>query len=257
MTEGSGTTPTAARPEPAAPGSTHRPAPLPPNAWARTFAALRHPNYRLWFMGQLVSLVGTWMQITAQSFLVFQLTHSTAYLGFVGFANGLPSWLFMLYGGVVADRVARRTLLLLTQSTMLLLAAVLAVLAFTGVVQPWHVVLLAFALGTANAFDAPAAQAFVFELVDRDDVTNAIALNASQFNLATVVGPTVAGLTYAAFGAAWCFALNGVSFLAVIVALVLMKLPARTIAPRTQSAFAQLSEGIRYTLSHPLLRTLI
>src|ERR671932_299859 len=197
----------------------------PPSFWRRTFAALQHRNYRLWFLGQLVSLVGTWMQITAQSFLVFQLTHSTAYLGYVGFASGLPSWLFMLYGGVVADRVARRTLLLLTQSTMLLLAAVLAVLAFTGVVQPWHVVLLAFALGTANAFDAPAGQAFVFDLVARADVTNAIALNASQFNLATVVGPTVAALTYPAFGPAWCFALNGLSYVAVLAALLRMRLP--------------------------------
>ena len=232
-------------------------APQPSNAWMRTFAALRHPNYRLWFMGQLVSLVGTWMQITAQSFLIFELTRSTAYLGYVGFANGLPSWLFMLYGGVVADRVPKRNLLLVTQSTMMLLALILAGLTFTGIVQPWHVLALAVALGTANAFDAPAGGAFVFELVERDDVTNAIALNASQFNLATVVGPAIAGLTYAAFGAAWCFALNGVSFIAVLIALSLMRLPPRDLAPGTQSAFAQLSEGVRYTVSHPLLRSLM
>ena len=202
------------------------PAPEPQTFWQRTFAALQYPNYRLWFMGQLVSLVGTWMQITAQSFLVFELTHSTAYLGYVGFANGLPSWLFMLYGGVIADRMSRRKLLMITQSTMMVLAFLLAGLAFAGLVQPWQIVVLALALGTANAFDAPARQAFVLELVDRPDLTNAIALNSSMFNLATVVGPTVAGLTYAAFGAAWCFALNGVSFIAVIIALVLMRLPA-------------------------------
>ncbi len=229
----------------------------PSNAWMRTFAALRHSNYRLWFLGQLVSLVGTWMQITAQSFLIFELTSSTAYLGYVGFANGLPSWLFMLYGGVVADRVAKRNLLLITQSTMMLLALILAGLTFTGTVQPWHVLVLAVALGTANAFDAPAGGAFVFELVEREDITNAIALNASQFNLATVVGPAIAGLTYAAFGAAWCFALNGVSFIAVLIALSLMRLPPHDLAPRTQSAFAQLSEGVRYTVSHPLLRSLM
>jgi MFS family permease len=223
----------------------------------RTFAALRHPNYRLWFLGQLVSLIGTWMQITAQSFLVFQLTHSTAYLGFVGFANGLPSWLFMLYGGVVADRVARRRLLVVTQSTMMLLALALAALAYTRLVQPWHVVLLALLLGTVNAFDAPAAQAFVFELVDREDVTNAIALNSSQFNLATVVGPTVAGLTYAAFGPAWCFGLNGVSYIAVIAALLLMRLPDREPIARASSAFTELKNGVRYTLGHPILRSLI
>lgn len=228
-----------------------------PTAWRRTFAALQHPNYRLWFLGQLVSQVGTWMQTTAQGFLVFQLTHSPAYLGYVGFAAGAPALLLMLFGGVVADRVPRRTLLVITQSTLLLLAFLLAALTFARVVQPWHIVLLALALGTANAFDAPAGQAFVLELVEREDLPNAIALNASLGNLATVVGPTVAGLTYAAFGAAWCFTINGVSYIAVIVALLLMRLPARQIVPRSQSAFAQLAEGVRYTLSDPLLRTLM
>src|SRR3954466_7170458 len=106
--------------------------------WQRTFVALQSPNYRLWFIGQLVSMVGTWMQITAQGFLVFQLTHSTAYLGYVGFASGVPSLLFMLFGGVIADRVARRKLLVITQSTMMLLALILAALAFAQLVQPWH-----------------------------------------------------------------------------------------------------------------------
>ena len=229
----------------------------PPTGWQRTFAALRHRNYRLWFQGQLVSMVGTWMQITAQGFLVFQLTHSTAYLGYVGFAAGVPSLLFMLFGGVIADRVARRKLLVITQSTMMLLAFILAALSFAQLVQPWHIILLALALGTANAFDAPAAQAFVRELVDRQDLTNAIALNATLFNLATVVGPTVAGLTYAAVGPAWCFTLNGLSFIAMIVALLRMRLPVHTVPPRTQSALAQLQEGVRYTLAQPLLRTLI
>ncbi|MFL5802544.1 MAG: MFS transporter [Roseiflexaceae bacterium] len=247
--------------EPVGPGpmaaAAHPRTPPPSNVWQRTFSALHYPNYRLWFQGQLVSMVGTWMQITAQGFLVFQLTHSTAYLGYVGFANGVPSLLFMLFGGVIADRVARRKLLVITQSTMMLLAFLLAALAFAQVVQPWHIVLLALALGTANAFDAPASQAFVLELVDRQELTNAIALNATLFNLATVVGPTVAGLTYAAFGAAWCFTLNGLSYIAVIVALLRMRLPARTVATRTQSALGQLQEGVRYTFAHPLLRTLI
>jgi len=229
----------------------------PPSFWRRTFAALQYPNYRRWFVGQLVSMIGTWMQTTAQGFLVFQLTHSTAYLGYVGFAAGIPSWLFMLYGGVIADRVARRRLLVITQSTMMMLAFILAALTFLDLVQPWHIVLLALALGTTNAFDAPSRQAFVLELVDRKDMTNAIALNSSLFNLATVVGPTVAGLTYAAFGAAWCFLINGISFLAVILALLLMRLPPHSAAPRTRSALAQLQEGLSYTLRNPLLRTLI
>ena len=244
-------------PRPAAAAHPRTPAPPLPTVWQRTFSALQYPNYRLWFQGQLVSMVGTWMQITAQGFLVFQLTHSTAYLGYVGFANGAPSLLFMLFGGVIADRVARRKLLVLTQSTMMLLAFLLAALTFAQLVQPWHIVLLALALGTANAFDAPASQAFVLELVDRQELTNAIALNATLFNLATVVGPTVAGLTYAAFGAAWCFTLNGLSYVAVIVALLRMRLPAYTVTQRTQSALRQLHEGVRYTFAQPLLRTLI
>ncbi len=228
-----------------------------PTFWRRTFAALEAPNYRLWFTGQLVSVVGTWMQVTAQGFLVFQLTHSTAYLGYVGFAGGVPPLLFMLFGGVVADRVARRNLLVITQSTMMILAFILAGLTFTNRVQPWHIILLALGLGLANAFDAPAAQVIVLELVDRQHLPNAIALNASLSNLATVIGPTVAGLTYAAFGAAWCFTINGFSFIAVIVALLLMRLPPHVVRPRTQSALAQLREGVRYTLAHPLLRTLM
>lgn len=228
-----------------------------PNFWRRTFAALQHPNYRRWFVGQLVSLVGTWMQTTAQGFLIYELTHSTAYLGYVGFAAGVPSWLFMLYGGVVADRVDRRKLLVITQSTMMLLAFILSALTFTDLVQPWHVVLLALALGTANAFDAPSRQAFVLELVDRRDMTNAIALNSSLFNLATVIGPSVAGVTYAAVGAAWCFLLNGVSYLAVIAALLMMHIAPREVIHHRRSVLAQLQEGLSYTLKSRLLRTLI
>ena len=124
----------------------------------QTFAALKYPNYRLWFWGQLISLFGTWMQITAQSFLVFELTHSPAYLGYVSFAFGLPSWLFMLYGGVIADRVSRRTLLIIAQCSMMMMAFLLATVTFAGIVQPWHIVVFVLGLGLANAFDAPAPQ---------------------------------------------------------------------------------------------------
>ena len=168
--------------------------------WQKTFAALKHRNYRLWFWGQMVSLFGTWMQTTAQGFLIYQVTHSSAYLGYVGFAYGVPSWLFMLYGGVVADRVSRRKLLIVTQSVMMILAFILATLVFTDTVQAWHILLLAFGLGSANAFDAPARQAFVSEMVDREDLTNAVALNATMFNTALIVGPAIAGVIYAAFG---------------------------------------------------------
>lgn len=222
----------------------------------QTFAALKHRNYRLWFVGQLVSLVGTWMQTTAQGYLVFQLTQSPAYLGYVGFAAGVPSWLFMLYGGVVADRLPRRRLLLLTQISMMILAFIQAALTFSGWIQPWHIVLLALALGVANAFDAPARQAFVVEMVGREELTNAIALNSSMFNLATVVGPAVAGLAYAFLGPAWCFTVNGVSFIAVITALLLMQLKPSQ-GRRTTAALDDLMEGVRYTSTHLIIRTIV
>lgn len=223
----------------------------------RTFAALKYPNYRLWFIGQLSSLVGTWMQATAQGFLVFQLTNSPTYLGLVGFASGIPAWVFTLYGGVVADRMSRRNLLVITQTSMMILAFILAALAFVGLVQPWHIVVLAFLLGAANAFDAPARQSFVLEMVEREDLGNAIALNATMFQSATVVGPAVAGITYALFGPAWCFTINGVSFLAVIAALLMMHMNPTSARARVTSAWHDLKEGLRYILAHPVIRTII
>jgi len=226
-------------------------------SWRNTFAALRYPNYRLWFLGQLASLVGTWMQTTAQGYLVYQLTGSPAYLGYVGFASGVPVWLFTLYGGVVSDRISRRKLLLITQTAMMILAFVLAGLTFTGLVQPWQIIVLSFLLGMANAFDAPARQAFVLELVEREDLANAIALNSTMFNSAAFVGPAVAGVTYALVGPAWCFTINGISFLAVIAALALMHLKPWVAPLRTKSATAELVEGLQYVRSHSVIRTLI
>lgn len=225
-------------------------------SFRETFAAFQYRNYRLWFGGQLVSLIGTWMQTTAQGFLIYQLTRSPAYLGYVGFAAGLPSWLFMLYGGVMADRVSRRKLLIVTQTAMMILAAILAALTFLEVVQPWHILILALLLGVANAFDAPARQAFVFEMVGRQDLPNAIALNSTMFNLATVVGPAVAGAAYAAVGPAWCFAFNGLSFVAVIVALALMQVQL-TSKPVQRAALDDLKEGVQYIRNNIVIRTLI
>jgi MFS family permease len=225
--------------------------------WKTTFAALKHRNYRLWFYGQMISLFGTWMQTTAQGFLIYQLTQSSAYLGYVGFAYGVPSWLFMLYGGVVADRVPRRKLLIITQFAMMILAFVLATLVFTGTVRPWHILVLAFGLGSANAFDAPARQAFVSDMVGHEDLTNAVALNATMFNTALVVGPAIAGVIYAAFGPGWCFAINGISFVAVIIALSMMHFLPRTETPQHRSAFSALAEGINYVRHQPVIRTLI
>jgi len=197
------------------------------------------------------------MQMTAQGYLVFELTHSPAYLGYVGFSAGIPTWALMLYGGVIADRMSRRTLLIITQTSMMMLAFILAALAFLHLVQAWHIILLAFCLGVANAFDAPARQSFVLEMVEREDLTNAIALNSTMFNTATATGPAVSGVTYALFGPAWCFMINGISFMAVIVALLLMKLKAQPSPVRRNSIRADLKEGILYVGSQPMVRTLI
>lgn len=223
--------------------------------FARTFTALRHRNYRLWFIGQAISLFGTWMQMTAVGFLVFDLTRSPAYLGYVGFASGVPAWLFMMYGGVVADRMARRTLLILTQTAMMILAFILAAMTFLHIIQPWQIIILAFFFGIANAFDAPARHAFVTEMVGHADLTNAIALNSTMFNLGIALGPAVSGVTYAFFGPGWCFAINGVSFIAIIVALHLMKLPARDPSAVSRSSRGDIKEGLRYASSHPVIRT--
>jgi MFS family permease len=185
------------------------------------------------------------MQSTAQGYLVYELTRSEAYLGYVGFASGLASWVFMLYGGTVADRVPRRRLLVVTQSLSLVLALVLSLLTFTHTVAPWHIVVLAFALGVVNAFDAPARQSFVLEMVDRPVLTNAIALNSMMYNTAMSIGPAVGGLAYALFGPGWCFAINGASFVAVIAALLSMRLPAWTPPARGDGAFADMKDGLR------------
>jgi len=188
---------------------------------------------------------------------VFELTRSPAYLGYVSFAFGLPSWLFMLYGGVIADRVPRRTLLIIAQCSMMMLAFVLATVTFAGIVQPWHIVVFVLGLGLANAFDAPARQAFVIELVDREDITNAVALNSTLFNMSSVVGPAAAGVVYMLLGPAWCFTLNGLSFIAVIVALLLIKVKPNQKSDQKTSALSSLKEGVRYVLINPLIRTLI
>jgi MFS family permease len=222
-----------------------------------TFAAFKYRNYRLWFIGQVVSLVGTWMQSTAQGYLVYELTQSTAYLGIVSFANGVPSWLFNLYGGVIADRVPRRIMLIVTQSAQMVLAFILAGLTFSGTVQPWHIVILSFLLGVANAFDAPARQSFVLEMVTREDLTNAIALNSIMFNSAIAVGPAVAGIAYAVMGPSWCFTINGISFIAVIIALAMMRIAWVIPTQQKRSFLAEIREGFQFVMSNQIARTLI
>jgi MFS family permease len=229
--------------------------PSSPNT-SGTFAAFRHRNYRLWFVGQLVSLIGTWMQATAQGYLLFTITGSAAYLGYIGFISGVPSWLFIMYGGLIADRMSRRKLLIITQSCMMVLAFVLAGLVFLNWVKPWHILVLAFLLGVANAFDTPARQALVVDLVEREDMTNAIAFNGTMFNAGLIVGPAVGAGIYALTGPGWCFFINGISFVAVIIALVMMRIPHSAPTPRNGSAVAAIVEGFRYLRGNRLVLTL-
>ncbi len=215
------------------------------------FAALRHRNFQLYFGGQLISNAGTWMQVIAQGWLVYQLTHSDLALGIVGFAAAIPALVVTPWGGVVVDRVPKRALLILTQSGAMILAFVLAALTFTRVVQEWHIVVLAAALGLVNSLDAPGRQAFVVELVGREDLPNGIALNSLMFNGARVIGPAVGGLLLAVVGAAWCFTINGLSFMAVIVGLWAMRLGGRPTESVRESTLAGLVNGLRYVMGQP------
>lgn len=226
-------------------------------SFKNTFSALTHRNFKLWFYGQTISLIGTWMQITAQSFLIFQLTNSSSYLGYVGFASGIPSWIFMFYGGVVVDRVSRRTVLIITQIALMILSIILAFLTFSGHIEPWHILVLSLLTGVAVAFDAPARQTFVNELVHREHLTNAIALNATMFNTASAVGPAVSGVAYALVGPAWCFTINAFSFIFVIIGLYMIKLEVKEKAKKTSSILSDLKEGLIYIKSHKLIRTFI
>lgn len=186
------------------------------------------------------------MQVIAQGWLVYQLTHSDLALGIVGFAAAIPAVIVTPWGGVVVDRVPKRTLLILTQAGAMILAFILAVLTFTQVVQEWHIVLLAAALGLVNSFDAPARQAFVVEMVGREDLPNGIALNSLMFNSARVIGPAMGGLLLALVGAGWCFTINGLSFLAVILGLWAMQLSTRAPERSEESTLTQLVNGLRY-----------
>src|ERR1017187_3318869 len=180
-------------------------------SWRDTFAALKHRNFRLFFVGQLVSLTGTWMQSTAQGWLVYQLTGSKILLGTVAAVGTLPMLLLSLWGGSVADRHSKRTVVFYTQTGMMLTAFVFAALVGSGHIQTWHILVLAALGGGAMAFDMPARQAFMVEMTSHEDLMNAISLNSSIVNGARVVGPALAGLLMAHFGMAWCFILNGLS----------------------------------------------
>ena len=237
------------------------PSALAPRRLARTraVAPFRHRNYRLFFGGQAISLVGTWMQQVAQAWLVLTITNDPLWLGIVAAAQFLPVMILGLFAGVLADVLPKRQTLLAVQVVMMVLAALLAVLTATGVVQVWMIVLLAILLGCANAVDMPVRQAFAIEMVGPRDIGNAVAINSAMFNGARVVGPAVAGLTIGAFGMAPAFALNALSFLAVLVGLSLMRddeLHLARLVPRPRSAGAvieNLREGLAFVRHTPIV----
>lgn len=223
---------------------------------ASTFRALRHRNFQLFFAGQFISLTGTWMQSVAQSWLVYQMTGSVVLLGTVGFAGQIPVLLLAPFGGTAADRFDRRRILLVTQSWAMLLAGTLALLTLTGTIQIWMLLAIAVGFGIGNAFDIPARQAFVSDMVGREDLINAIALNSSMFNGARIVGPAIAGILVAAVGEGWCFFGNAVSYIAVLTSLLAMKL-APTVKRELKSPFAEIKEGFTYVATTPPIRALL
>jgi len=220
-----------------------------------TFRSLRSRNYRLYFMGQIVSVSGTWMQSVALGWLVLKLTGSGTWLGLVIACQFLPMLLFGPFGGVIADRVEKRRFLMVTQALAGALALALGVLVATGSIQLWMVFALAFTLGVVNAFDMPARQTFVFEMVGPELLTNAVTLNSVVMNGSRIVGPAIAGVLIATVGLAPCFFINGISYLGCIVALVLMRPGELTqVEPRPREK-GQLREGFRYVWANPALRT--
>jgi MFS family permease len=219
----------------------------------RTFSSLSNHNYRKYFFGQTTSFTGTWMQMTAQSWLVFTLTHSATDIGLVVALQTLPVLLLGPYGGVVADRVDKRKLMIVLQAAMGIQAAILAVLSLTHVVTFVDVCILAIVLGLNNAFENPSRQAFVLEMVGPKDLRNAVSLNATTNNVARAVGPAVAGIIIASFGEGWCFALNAVSFVAVVISLMIMDVSLLSPSVPTERTKGQLREGFRYIAATPKL----
>ena len=219
--------------------------------------ALRHRNFRLFLSGQFLSLIGTWVQTVAQSWLVYRLTSSSFMLGLVGFAGQIPYLVLSPIAGVVADRVDRRKLVTMMQILSTIQAVLLAVLTLTQTVKPWHIMTLALGLGIVGVFDMTGRQSFLVEMVGKEDLMNAIALNSSVYNSGRVLGPAIAGVLVAVIGEGWCFVVNAASFVAVIVALLMMRLPPAAIRPPAASAWLRFSEGWNYVWNHAPSRALL
>src|ERR1700723_2910669 len=222
-----------------------------------TIRSLKYRNFQLFFSGQLISLVGTWMQNVAQAWLVYRMTGSSVLLGVVSFAGQIPVVPLAPLAGMVADRMDRRKVVIATQTASMVLALVLAVLTLTKLVDVWEVVVLAALMGVVNSFDIPARQSFLVEMVGREDLMNAIALNSSMFNGARIIGPAIAGILVASIGEGWCFFANGVSYIAVIVGLLMMRMPHRRIERKGVSALEHIAEGFRYARQTGPIRALL
>jgi MFS family permease len=233
----------------------------PPNTAASgvlpaAFRALRHRNFQLFFSGQLISLIGTWMQNIAQAWLVYRLTGSSLLLGSVAFAGQFPVFLVAPIGGIVADRYHKQSVVIATQTASMILALLLAILTLTHTVQVWHIFVLSALLGVVNAFDIPGRQAFLVDMVGKEDLMNAIALNSSMFNGARIIGPAIAGILVAHIGEGWCFFANAVSYIAVIAGLMLMRVEHRP-HQRVDSPLTHLLEGFRFVRHTTPIRSIL
>ena len=224
----------------------------------KMFRSLRHRNYRLFFAGQLLSLTGTWIQMVAQSWLVYDLTHSASWLGIVGFLGSIPTLLLAMPGGAVADRFEKKRILLITQSVAALQAFALAGLVWLHLATPLLVGFFALLLGVVNAFDAPSRLSFVIDMVGKEDLPNGVALNSALFNSARMIGPAIGGVVIAAYGIGWCFFVNGISFIAVITGLFLIKIEAmghRDVPSR--SMFSEIREALSYIRQHAIFAAIM
>jgi MFS family permease len=224
---------------------------------AGAFRALRHRNFKLFFGGQIISLVGTWMQTVAQAWLVYRMTGSSVLLGVLGFVGQIPIFLLSPLAGLAADRWPRRRVVIATQTASMLLAFILATLTMTGRIRVWEIIILATMLGIVNAFDVPARQSFLIEMVGREDLLNAIALNSSMFNGARVAGPAIAAAVVAMVGEGWCFLLNGVSYFAVIAGLLLMRIEKAYAVHDGATPIEKLREGLRFVRHTKPIRALL
>ncbi len=219
------------------------------------FRAMQHRNFQLFIAGQLISLIGTWMQTTAQLWLVYKLTGSAALLGVFGFASQVPMLFLSSIGGYVGDRYDRQRSVIATQTCSMILAFLLAALTLTHLIREWEIIVIAFLVGVVNAFDVPIRQAFFVQMVGKEDLPNAIALNSSIFNGARVVGPAIAGFAIAWVGEGWCFFLNGLSFVAVIVALLMMRIERTEIKPSKVSPLRSFVQGFQFAMSDVPVRS--